>query len=309
MSNSIPSVPSESPAAADVSTENVGSLDSGASEGDVQTVESALEDAEQNQAAGNTPKTYKLKIDGEEVEVSEDELLSGYQTRKASQKRFEDAAKLRKEAEQTLEYLKKYPSQALEKLGFNVRELAENYIAEQLDLESMTPEQKRIREYEQKLRAYEDREKGIADQKAQEEAARLRTHYEQDYSTKIQEALQTANLPKTPYTVKRMAQLMSQALEQGYDVNPKDIVHIVKEDYINDFKQLWGASDGDTLINILGKDVADKIRKTQLAKVNAKTVINPLATRPVASAAHEAPKSKNKMSMAEFRESMKNLTK
>jgi len=47
------------------------------------------------------------------MEVSENELLSGYQRAKAAQKRFDEAAKMRKQNEQFINLLKKDPVKVL----------------------------------------------------------------------------------------------------------------------------------------------------------------------------------------------------
>jgi hypothetical protein len=44
-------------------------------------------------------KFYKVKVNGEEIEVDEEELTRGYQIRKASDRAFQEAAEMRKKAE------------------------------------------------------------------------------------------------------------------------------------------------------------------------------------------------------------------
>jgi len=46
---------------------------------------------------------------------------------------------------------------------------------------------------------------------------------------------------------------MLRAHEQGYEVEPSDIVALVKEDYTNDVKALFGALDGIRLLVFLEK--------------------------------------------------------
>ena len=45
------------------------------------------------------PETFTVKIDGKEIAVSRDELIAGYQATKAAQRRFDEAAEMRKAAE------------------------------------------------------------------------------------------------------------------------------------------------------------------------------------------------------------------
>lgn len=49
------------------------------------------------------PKMYTVKVDGEEMEVTEDELVSNYQLAKASQQRMQEAAEQKKQLQEDLE--------------------------------------------------------------------------------------------------------------------------------------------------------------------------------------------------------------
>ena len=59
---------------------------------------------------------------------------------------------------------------------------------------------------------------------------------------------------------------MHQSLQRGYDLKASDVVHLVREDYQEDQKALYGSLDGDKLVEILGKDITDKIRKHGLSR-------------------------------------------
>jgi hypothetical protein len=70
-------------------------------------------------------RLYKVKIDGVESEVDEQELLKGYAHNKAASKRMEEASLTRKEAEQVLKIFKDDPKQAFKLLGKDARAFAE----------------------------------------------------------------------------------------------------------------------------------------------------------------------------------------
>ena len=55
-------------------------------------------------------RLYKVTVDGQEMEVDEDELRRGYAHNKAAAKRMEEAAFTRKEAEQVIRLFKDNPS-------------------------------------------------------------------------------------------------------------------------------------------------------------------------------------------------------
>ena len=98
-------------------------------------------------------KKWKLKAGKQEREVtSEAELVRLAQLGIGANEKFEQAAKTRKQAEEVLEIIQKNPAEALTKLGFDVRKLAEEYLAEKIQEEMLTPEQKKVKEMEQQLK-------------------------------------------------------------------------------------------------------------------------------------------------------------
>lgn len=240
-------------------------------------------------------RKYKLKVDGqefeEEIDLSDEEAIKRHlQMSKAAQKRMSEAAKARREAEQFIHTLKTNPRKVLTdpNLGVDFRKLAEEYLAEQLEAEMLTPEQRRLREVEAKLREREEQDKARAEEEQAKQLEQLRAQYAQDYDKTISEALQTEGLPKTPKTVKRMAELMYKNLDMGLELEPKQLVSIVREDYINEIKELFSSADGETLLKLLGDDVAKKIRKTDLARLKTK----PLETKRPSAPAQPEPSQK-----------------
>jgi hypothetical protein len=214
-------------------------------------------------------KKYKVKIDSEEMEVDEDELVRGYQLRKASDKKFAEANLARKQAEEFVRLLKTDPRKVLShpSIGIDLKKFAEEYLVEDLQQEMLSPEQKKLKEYQAKLAKYEEQERTIkADQekKAQEE---VKKKYQEGYHKQITEALDTAALPKTEYTVERMIYYMSKALKNGYELEARDVVDLVRRDYIDDSKSLFSGLDAEALEQLLGSDIAKKMRQHDIKKV------------------------------------------
>lgn len=263
-----------------------------------------------DKAAESIRKKYKVKVDGSEVEVDEDELLRGYQRAKSAAKRFEEAAKMKKEAEQLSALLKSDTADAIKRSGGNPQEWAEKFLAgiyEEEELAKKDPKELEIRKLKKQLEEVNKKETDKKAKEEQDQHAKLLTQYEADYTKQITSALEKSGLPKTPFTVKRMAQYMARAMDAGMDIAASDVVDYVKEDYINDFKGFFSQSNEDLLMQVLGKENADKIRRAELKKIKEKTPPTPTATKPVANAKpEEDQKPKKKMTMKEFRDSMKN---
>ena len=104
----------------EVSSEAIGSTQE-ASEANHEEQISESEGSEESESA---PELYTITVDGEEMQVTMDELLKSVQTAKASGKRFQEAASMRKEAEaarQELaaleEQLLRNPLEAMKKKG------------------------------------------------------------------------------------------------------------------------------------------------------------------------------------------------
>jgi len=108
--------------------------------------------------------------------------------------------------------------------------------------------------------------------KAQREAQERETlekHHHDNYEKIFIQALTESGLPKTPYTVMRMAQLEAVNVSKKLSLTPSQLAKVVREDYINEQKALYGAADGDTLLELLGKDAVKKLSKAQLSKYKA----------------------------------------
>lgn len=255
------------------------------------------------------PNLHKVKVDGAEMEIPYDELIRDYQTRKASDKAFREGAQARKEAEQLVLMLKNDPISVLKdpRLGHDVRKLAEEYLAAQIGDELMDPKDRELRDLKKWKQDQDDAKANEAKTAKEKENAELTAHYTQEYSTAIVDVLQAGGLPKTPTCVKRMAYYMNEGLKRNLDLSPKDVVGLVRDDFIAEQRELYGNSDGDTLLSLLGEDVAAKIRKHDLSRLKQSGSITAASKAPRAS--REAPKEAKGISKDEWRERMKEYTR
>lgn len=212
-------------------------------------------------------RKMKLKIDGKDVEMLESEVISRATKAAAADQRFDEAARMRKEAEQVLQFARENPTEFFKKTGMNARDWAEQFLLKEIEREQMSPEQKRAWENEEELRKYKNNEKQQAEQKRKDEIAALEKTHLQNYDVMFTEALQKSGLPKTPYTVKRMAELQLVNVRKKLDLNADQLAKLVREDYASEQKALLSAFDGDQLIDFLGVDAVKKLSKAQIAKL------------------------------------------
>jgi hypothetical protein len=130
------------------------------------------------------PDVYTVKVDGEEYEVTQDELLNGYQRQQAYTKRSQELAEQRKafeaEAAQVAQMRDAY-AQQLEQLSQQLNQvneqepdwaaLAKEYSAEELIVYKAQLDQQK--EYAKQVEA---EKQAIAQQQAQEQQAQMQQH-------------------------------------------------------------------------------------------------------------------------------------
>lgn len=121
-----------------------------------ETVDTAVAHDEPQQTP-ETPRKYKVKVDGLESEVDETELINSYQKGRSADKRFQEASDLRKQLETFVENAKADPTQLLEQLGHNPKDWARNLLIAEIELEEQEkdPNLKRIAGLEKKLNELE----------------------------------------------------------------------------------------------------------------------------------------------------------
>lgn len=224
------------------------------------------------EAAAAAPKMFKLKVDGQDLELTESEVIKLAQQGKSADKRFQEAAMTRKEAEELIKYAQDNPKEFFKRTGKNARQWAEEYLLEEIQREAMTPEQKRAWENEQELKRYRDTEKAEKARAEQERMAQLEQHHMKSYDQMFVQALTESGLPRTPYTIKRMAELTLVNVKKKLDLEPSQLAKIVREDYIAEQRALYGSADGESLLELLGKDAVTKVSKAQLAKYKSSKV-------------------------------------
>jgi hypothetical protein len=239
--------------------------------------------------AAPAPKKYKVKVDGSEMEVEEDELVRSYSHARASADRMKQAAEERKaaaderkKAEDLYQKFKSKPFEVMAELGLDPRTMSEEFLLEMLNEESLTPEQKKQREMEKKLKTYEEkeveREKSAKEQKEREEMtakerelADLTDKTHKEYETQFIEALEKTSLPRTPTTIRRVAEVVYQNAVKGVDISVDHALRIVEGDIRSGLSETLKGLDGDSLISFLGEDTVKKIRKYEVSKVKNPT--------------------------------------
>lgn len=218
----------------------------------------------------------KLVVDGEEKELTIEELKRGYGTHQAATKVWQEAAKINKQNENIIGALKDQQriGQVLSYLGHDVYKLAEQVILERMQWDEKTDVEKenlRLKyELENKGRnqgpSPEERERQTKE--AKENRVKQLTQLQQDIIKSVEES----DLPKqTPFIVQRVTgmllNLRAEAEKNGYknfQVAPKDVVPMVQKEV----NTIINGVSIPYLMKALGETKLEELRKEHLKSKN-----------------------------------------
>lgn len=257
-------------------------------------------------------RVFKLKIDGKEEEWTESKVLAYAQKSAGADKRFEEAAKWRKDKAAFEEALEKNTEKALQgKLGDErFEKVAVEFLQKKLKQKMMTPEQRRISELEDKLKEHEET-------KAASEEAKAKIAYEaevarhtQRWDKEIPEALDSVGLTKSPYTISRMADLILKARQNKLDVSTRAIADMVKDEIRGHIKDLGKDLSDEKVIDVFGDELGDKFSRQRIAKLSGGNAGKDKPAGKKSSASSDTvPNETNKMTPDEYEEYIQKVIK
>lgn len=261
-------------------------------------------------------KKLKLKFNGREIEeelpfeIDDNPANIEYMQRqlqmaKLGQQKSQDYSNLQKQVSAFVEELKKNPRKALANpnIGIDLKQLAAEILQEEIENSQKSPDQIKAEQLENKLREIEEERAREKEESQKVELERLTNQAYERYDMLMSKALDESDLPKSPYVVKKMADYMMLAIQNDLDVTPSDIVPIIKEEVLNDFKQMVGVMPAENLQAFFGKDVIDKVRKHNLAKVKKKQTSAALGKKDIdVGASKVAPKKKEDVKPQTFKD-------
>jgi len=250
-----------------------------------QQEDASNERSENQESASSEPRKRRVKIDGEEREVSDDDLVRDYQLKESSYKRMEEASKLAKSVKPFLpviEAIKNGDLSVLKQLGIPkeaLRKFSEKELLEYIEEQEMTPEQRRARDAEMERDMY----KADLAKKAEEESKYKQSQNAQKAAQEIEadivDALKESGISmKDNYRmVRRMAEDMFAALESKETrATAKEARDRVTQGMKLDFEEYVTREfnkDPEKFIDSLPTEFVDGVRKRDLRKVKSQLPI------------------------------------
>lgn len=287
-----------------VDSGSVDGLEGVASDAELESneVESEIKERKQTPEQKAVAK-FKVKVDGEELEVDENELKRSYAHARAAAKRMEEAAEMRKSYqrqiqiaegfEKWIDNVKSNPEALFslaEQLGLDVDDIAMKRAAERLKYEYMDESERRAYDNERELSRYRQLE--------QQQQERQRQEAEQQYLAKTRETVESEfvqffteqGIRPTPDILERIALLKYNAAVQGKRISVADAYkHAKASSDQARLRMLANLSDDD--FKNLPDDAKKKLRQADMRQFNA-------GKRPTAQAS--APQNKKPMSTDDF---------
>jgi len=275
-----------------------------AAEQESNEVEGSLEDVQTDEQRDQKPvQKYKVKVDGEEIEVDEAELKRSYAHAKAAAKRMEEAAEMRKQYAKQIQIAEGFEKfihnvkdnpQAIfslaEQLGHDVDDLVMKRAAERLRYEYMDEDQRRAYDNERELRRYKELEQRQAELQRQQAEQQALANTRQQVEDEFVQFFTESKIKPTPELLERIALLKYNAGLEGKRISVADAYQTAKASIDKARARMLANLSEDDFKN-LPDDARKKLRQTDMRQFNS-------GRRPTAQAS--APAVKKPMSTDDF---------
>lgn len=230
-------------------------------------------DEEVLEAKEELAKRVSLKVNGkeEEFDLGNDDhierLREMAQKGEGADQKFQEAAKMRKQMEEFAKLMQDDPIAALMKLGHDPDKIAEMHMKKRIEDLSKSPEQIEREKLQKELEDIRKEKQRLEDEKHEAEQSRIQEEYSRKLDVEITEALDTSELPKSPYVVKRIAENLMLGIEKNPDISVADVLPVVEKQIKGEIRQMFEALPEEIVEKILGDTVSNKLRKRRLNKM------------------------------------------
>jgi hypothetical protein len=216
------------------------------------------------------PKKFKVKVDGQESEVDESELVASYQKSKAADKRFQEAAQKAKQAEQIMAALESGDIKFIEqKLGKEkAKALFEDYLIQDLEYQSLSPAEKRARELEMENKSLKELQEQEKKQRAEQEKQAYLQKAHEEIDNEVHQALSELGIKPTPRLAVRIVDEMIAKLEgKGEAMSAKDASARALKGLQTDIAEYLPTLSLEQLQQIIPPKVIDMLREGEVNRV------------------------------------------
>jgi hypothetical protein len=223
---------------------------------------------------------YSITVNGEQLEVTMEQMQELAQKGKASAHKFQEAARLRKEAAAEKEAIQKALQGSPEDL-FRLKKQAglmsddeiRNWIIQEAlkiaEEPELSPEELKMQEMQAELDRLKNKEKEEMEAKEQAELNAQVEQYKEEYAQKILSAIENNGLDSDPYAVRMVAlAIQDSADENGVPMmDIDDAIEYYKDQERSTFNNFLSNLEIDRIEKLLGEEKISKLRQKDLAKI------------------------------------------
>lgn len=213
---------------------------------------------------------YRIKVDGQELEVDIEELKRGYQLKQASHKKFQEAAEKEKQAGQIMQALESGDLNFIvSKLGpQKARALMEDYLIEQIQYENLPEAERRAIDAERRLKQFEQERQQEQQRLQQQEQERVMAQAHAELDREVGEALKELGRKPTPRLVIRIVDEMIARMDaKDQRITAKDAVKYAQKGILTDLSEYLPQLSDEELFQTIPKEVWERMRKHDVNRV------------------------------------------
>jgi hypothetical protein len=239
-------------------------------------VETAIANGASEKEVKNLIKEFQLKVNGKvvnkKIDLSDEATLKNeLQLAAAARQSMQEAANLKKLYEKEVGRLKQNPWEVLQELGMDPDELAELRIQQRIEEMKKSPEQLEKERIQKELQDAREEAKRLKEEREAEQFEKMKEQAAVQIESEIEQALDAhKTLPKSRHIVKRIADSMLWAINNGYEnVTAEDVMPLVEKEWRDEMSRLMDDSPEDVLEQLIGQRNLERMRAKRLNAMNA----------------------------------------
>lgn len=218
-----------------------------------------------------------LKINGKERLVNpKTDMIKGFNLSQAGYEKLNEGKQLVKQVRDFFNQAKENPQKMWEmadNLGIDKYELARQLLQEKIDDHELTDEQRELKELRRRQDEWKKKEEEEQKKREEQQQAEARQKEMVRYDQELTQAMVKHGFKKSSESTKSHVLLSAigeliVAQKSGYNLSCEDAVHRAKEKWQSYVQDFYNDIEDDQILNIVPKNVIDRLRKADLKKLN-----------------------------------------
>jgi hypothetical protein len=211
----------------------------------------------------------KIKWGDTEKEVSFDEAVQLAQKAFGIEGKAKEAAEKAKQAESIMDMLQNNPKEFAKRCraaGLDPQKLATEILYENIELNSLTAEQRELRELKEKQAEADALKKEEDDAIKKSDMDKKTKEWSIKFEKDLVDACTAKKIPMSRLTIALAAQYIDAGLAAKKELTINEVLPFVARDLQNIHSQTMGSLEGDALLDYLGEDLSNKVAAARVAR-------------------------------------------